>query len=157
MATTPYADEAYGVAYFSERLRTGAWDDATSDLRTRALKQATRAIDKLNFAGHKHDRTLAIDGTPNQPNQFPRGDDTVVPDAVKQATCELALALLDDVDPNLEIENQNIASQRLGDFSINRNAGTAQEHVMAGIPSIQAWTLLQPFLRDPRIMDVDRS
>lgn len=153
--SAPYADESFASDYFSKRLRTDAWDGAPSSERVKALWQATRAIDNLNFAGHKHDRTFT-NGEPTQENQFPRGDDTTIPTKVKQACCELALAFLDDVDPNLEIENQNIEDQTMGGFSMSRSSA-AQEHVMAGIPSIQAWTLLQAFMRDPNRLDVDRS
>ena len=147
--TTPYANVAYGDAYFAERLRSTAWTDATAADKLIALKQATRAIDTLNFAGFKHDEL--------QVPQFPRGNDTVVPDAILQANCELAIALLDDVDPNLEIENLSLARQGMSDARIERDTSFAHEHIRAGIPSLQAWILLTPFLRDGRILDVDRS
>ena len=144
----PYADVTYGDAYMADRLRTDAWDDASSADKLKALKQATAAIDKLNFAGEKADA--------DQVNQFPRGDDTEVPDAIAQATCELALALLDDVDPNLEMEALGRTRQYVGDARTERDTSFAHDHIRAGIPSIQAWMLLVPFLRDPRILDVDR-
>lgn len=152
-STVPYADQNYGNTYFGERLRTSAWDNALLADQVKALKQATRAIDNLNFAGVKADDTWT-DGLPNQPNQFPRGEDTLVPDAVKQACCELALAFLDDVDPNLELEALPIQSQGMGDARTMRDTSYVMEHVRLGIPSIQAYTLLLPFMRDtqhPRI------
>lgn len=84
----------------------------------------------------------------NQPNQFPRGDDVAVPDPIAQACCELALALLDDVDPNIEIENLQNKMQSIDGGRTERDTSYVQEHVRAGIPSIQAWMLLVPFLRD---------
>lgn len=146
--TTEYADVAYGATYFAERLRTGAWDDATSADRTKALKMATQAIDSLPFAGSKADDAQA--------RQFPRGADVVVPDPILKACCELALALLDDVDPNLEIENLANSRQGMSDARIERDTSYAQEHIRAGIPSIQAWMLLKPFLRDERVIGLDR-
>lgn len=147
--TTPYASLSDGNTYFSERLRSEPWDDASAEDRNKALKMATRAIDKLNFAGDKADAT--------QERQFPRGDDTEIPQPIMDATCELALAFLDDVDPNLELERLSRKRQGIGDLSTERDTSYAQEHIVAGIPSIQAWTLLYPFLRDPKILDVDRS
>lgn len=271
-ATIPYADVAYATAYFADRLNTDPWDDSASNKQLAALRQATRAIDILNFAGDKHDPTwsdpppylppaptltplsggslgagnyqvalawcygtptlnvsppfatgaesllgqaanttvgaggkiqvdasnqlptgacgIAVyvkppanpswflaafvasgtiaalqvssylanaqpsagDGStipgPNQPNQFPRGDDTTVPDAVSQACCELALVLLDDVDPNIEAENLQNKVQTIGDGRTERDTSYVYDHVRAGIPSIQAWMLLKPFLRN---------
>lgn len=151
--TVPYASMSYATAYFGDRLRTGPWDNATVPDQSKALKMATRAIDNLNFAGHKTDQTTT-DGLPNQVNQFPRGDDTIVPDEVSQACCELALALLDRVDPNFEIENLQNTSVGVGEGRISRDTSYVQEHIRAGIPSIQAYLLLKPFMREtqhPRI------
>jgi len=153
VSVAPYANETYGTSYFADRLRADAWDDASSADRTKALKQASNAIDKLNFAGHKHDETLTL-GVPTQPRQFPRGDDTDVPVDVLNACCELALALLDDVDPNLEVENLAFTRQGIGEAAVNRDTSYGQEHIRAGIPSLEAWNLLLPYLRDtqhPRI------
>lgn len=148
-AIVPYADVTYGDAYHAERLNVAAWTDATVADKLKALKQATDAIDRLNFAGDKADEA--------QVRQFPRGDDTAVPDDIAKATCELARAFLDDVDPNMELENLGIVTSKLGEFQSTRDTTFAMEHVGAGIPSVQAWALLQPFLRDPKILNMDRS
>jgi hypothetical protein len=153
VSAVPYADQTYANAYFADRIGTSAWDGAVSLDQVKALRQSTRAIDRLNFAGQKHDDTATGD-VPNQLRQFPRGDDVDVPDDVMQACCELALALLDGVDPNMEIENLNNAQQGISTAKVVRDTSYVQEHVRAGIPSIQAWTLLTPYLRDvqhPRI------
>lgn len=149
VATIPYADVAYGNSFFADRLRTDAWDTASDADKSKALATATRAIDNLNYAGEKHDTGWSTDGsTPNQPRQFPRGNDTVVPDAIAQACCELALAFLDDVDPNLEVENLQNSSQGIGEARVARDTSYVMEHVRLGIPSLQAYLLLKPFLRD---------
>jgi hypothetical protein len=146
---TPYADQTYAIAYFADRLHTDAWDDAQSTDQVKALKTATRLIDNLNYAGEKHDETVdAVTLQPNQLNQFPRGSDTLVPDAVINACCELALSLLDDVDPDIEIENLQYNAQDLANARVSRDTSWAFDHVRAGIPSIRAWMLLFPFLRD---------
>lgn len=84
-----------------------------------------------------------------QARQFPRGRDTVIPQAILKATCELAYSLLDDVDPSIEIESLNITQTRIGNAESSFARTFAQPHILAGIPSIQAWHLLLPFLRDP--------
>lgn len=147
--TVPYADASYGDSYMADRMRTDAWDSASSGDKAKALAQATRAIDNLNFVGSKTDC--------NQLKQFPRGGDVVVPEAILQATCELALAFLDEVDPNLEIENLSNVEQNVGEFSAKRIADFSLEHIASGIPSIQAWGLLKQFLRSSLNRDIDRS
>lgn len=140
---TPYADIAFANTYFTDRLNTTAWDNATLTNQDKALKTSTRAIDNLNFAGDKTD--------PAQENQFPRGDDALVPLPIQQACCELAYALLDGVDPNKEIESLAYQQQGLSDARLIRDTSFAQAHIRAGIPSIQAWALLHPFLRESHL------
>lgn len=146
---TPYLDEDDAQDYFDERLAISAWTAATTADQVKALKMATKAIDRLSFTGEKNDA--------EQEHQFPRGDDTEVPQDILDATCELALALLDGVDPNLEIE---VLSQTQGGIEgarVSRDTSYVQPHIRAGIPSIQAWTLLLPFLRDPNDGDLSRA
>ena len=145
----PYASLSEAATYFSERLRTAPWDDASQDDKLKALKMATRAIDRLNFAGYKHDAA--------QEFQFPRGDDTVVPQDVKDACCELAITFLDDVDADMEVENLSNSQQGIGDAKTSRDTSYVQLHIRAGIPSIKAWSLLTPYLDDPRNVDVSRG
>ncbi len=153
-----YADPTYARAYFATALSRRAlpWLNATTSDQLAALEEATRAIDVLNYGGHKNDRT-ATGQFPNQINQFPRGNDTIVPDEISRACCELALAFLDDVDPELEMENLTLGHQGVGAARIVRDTSYAQEHVRNGIPSLRAWLLLKPFLRDNMSGDLSRG
>lgn len=143
-----YADAAYADSYFSTRLRTAAWDDATADEQERALTMATRTLNQLNFLGEKADE--------EQENQFPRGDDTVVPSAIKQAACEIALAFLDGVDPDKEYENLFKTSNAYGGVRTTFDGNAVPEYFAAGVPSLSAWKLILPFLRDPRVLKLRR-
>lgn len=143
-----YADASYADTYFSTRLKTAPWDDATSDEQDRALTMATRIIDNLNFLGDKADE--------EQDNQFPRGDDTETPTAIKQATCEIALALLDGVDPDKEYENLFKTSNAYGGVRTTFDGDAVPEYFAAGVPSFSAWKLILPFLRDPRGLKLRR-
>jgi hypothetical protein len=85
----------------------------------------------------------------DQPLEFPRGEDTEVPDEILIACWEVAYALLDGVDPDLDVENLGVSSQ--GYASIRTTYARNQalvEHLMHGIPSATAWRYLMPFLRD---------
>ena len=143
-----YATIDEAQAYFDRVLNTRPWDCASSTEKTKALAQATDIIDRLNFLGTKTNDA--------QENQFPRNDDTVVPDDVKNATAAIALALLDGVDPELEYENLHLKSQGYGSVRGSYDQRPPMPHIVAGIPSVTAWRFLQPYLRDPNTFDIYR-
>jgi len=143
-----YATITEGDTYFSEVLNADAWDDATSANKTKGLAQATKMIDRLNFKGEKTDD--------DQDNQFPRDADTEVPQDIKDACCEIALALLDGVDPELEFENLRMVSQGYANVRSTYNSEIPAEHINAGIPSVTAWRYLKPYLRDMQAVDLSR-
>jgi hypothetical protein len=150
MATTPYATISEAQLYFDERLNTGPWDFATPTDQMKALQTATRAINRLRFLGNPID--------PNQPNAFPRDawPNTPIPLAIQQATCELALQLLDSVDPNIEIANIATTGDNYSMVRANYIRDFALPHIAAGIPSSEAWQMLLPFLADPLSVQVWR-
>jgi len=152
--------------YFSNRLFEEAWTDASSEDRVKALIRATQIIDGLSFKGEKaavyavmydEEGELIDDVTEeeimeaeaSQELEFPRGWDTEIPDQIKIACWEIAHALLDGVDPDLELENLGVVSQGIASVrtTYNRNH-TLIEHIMNGVPSAAAWRYLRPFLRD---------
>jgi hypothetical protein len=145
----PYVSNSDADNYFTTRWPRVAWSDASEADKTAALTTASEAIDRLNFAGEM--------ANPNQDRQFPRGTDTEVPQAILKATCELAYAFIDGADPSIEAENVNTTGQSLGDVRTTYDRGFAQPHILAGIPSIQAWTYLFPFLRDPNEIQMVRD
>lgn len=142
-----YEDEAQ--LYFDGRVGSECWDSSDSTERLKALKHATRIIDRLNFVGCKADA--------NQELQFPRNGDTVVPQAIKHAVCEIALALLDGVNPELEFENINMVSQGYGAVRSTFDRSVKPAHILAGVPSFTAWTYLKPYLRDTLSVDLHRT
>lgn len=144
-----YATAAEGDAYFATRLRTRAWDEATSGDQDKALAMATRIIDQLNFLGTKTEE--------EQENQFPRDDDDTVPTAIRDACLEIALALLDGVDPGKEYENLFKTSNSYGGVRTTFDTDVAPAHVVAGVPSFDAWKLLLPYLRDPKAIKLRRA
>ena len=144
-----YATIAEAQLYFDRILSKRPWDCASAAEKTLALAQATDIIDRLNFLGVK---TLDT-----QLNQFPRKDDTVVPDDVKNASAAIALALLDGVDPELEYQNLHLKSQGYGSVRSSYDQVPPQPHTAAGIPSVTAWRFLKPYLRDPNTIDLFRT
>lgn len=163
---TYYGTMSEAIEYFQNRLHEAAWSDASVDDRRKALIYATQIIDALNFKGEKatvHSILFDADGEPisgvtdeeireanlAQELEFPRGTDTEVPTQIKIACWEVTYALLDGIDPDLELENLAVVSQGISSVrtTYNRNH-TLIEHLMNGIPSAAAWRYLRPFLRD---------
>lgn len=144
-----YATEVEAQAYFDCRIGSEPWDDATPNERNKALAHATKIIDRLNFNGCK-----AVSA---QENQFPRGTDTVVPQDIKDASAEIALALLDGVDPQLEYENLFMTSQGYGGIRSTFDRSIKQPHLLSGVPSSTAWNFLKPYLRDPLEIRIHRT
>lgn len=151
--------------YFSNRLHEEAWTDASTDDRRKALIAATVIIDALNFRGQKatvydimfDDDGYLLDVTDeelrdadwSQDLEFPRDSDVDVPEEIEIACWEIAHALLDGVDPDLELENLGVVSQGIASVRTTYNRNHTQvEHLMNGVPSATAWRHLRPFLRD---------
>ena len=144
-----YVTEAEAQTYFDNRLNVEAWDDATSTDRQKSLGHATSVIDRLNFVGCKAEEA--------QVNQFPRGVDVAIPQDIKNAVCEVALALLDGVDPQLEFENVFMTSQGYGGVRSSYDRTVKPAHLLAGVPSFTAWTYLKPYLLDPLNIELHRT
>jgi hypothetical protein len=147
--------------YFDNRLHESAWYGAQPSNRPKALMAATRIIDSLNFKGYKHTVSVLLDADPDaesedireqeaaQVLEFPRGDDTEVPEAIRMACYEIAHSLLDGKDPEIELENLGIVSQGYESVRTTFSRGQVPiEHIINGVPNAQAWRLIRPFLRD---------
>jgi hypothetical protein len=144
-----YATVWEADGYFGARLFSDVWTSAILLHKRQALRQATLMIDRLNFYGDKYDA--------DQQFEFPRDDDDEFPQDIKNACCELAFALLDGVDPDLEFESLTMRSVRVDKVSSVLDPEIPQEHIVAGIPSIRAWRFLKPYLRDIRTFLIERS
>lgn len=173
LSNSHYGTLAEAEDYFAMRLHEFAWSNARPADRTKALIAATRIIDYLNFKGSKAsvwqelnsrgastDPSEAIaagditvtelqDASLQQELEFPRGQDTEVPEAIRQACYEIAHSLLDDKDPELELENLGITSQGYGSVRTSYSRSHVPiEHLINMVPSALAWRLLKPFIRD---------
>ena len=125
------------------------WVGAARDGQRRGLARATEISDRLNVIGCKADDV--------QVNQFPRGTDTVVPDDVQKASAEIALALLDGVEPEMEFENLSLRSQGYGSVRSSFDKSLPAPNIVGGVPSITAWRYLAPYLRAPNTFDIFRT
>lgn len=166
---TAYATIQEADDYFNCRLHEHAWSQANPFEREPALIEATRIIDSLSFKGVKNSVHVVLEANEDatldeirtaeaaQALEFPRGADTTVPERIKWACFEIVHALLDGIDPQLELENMSMNDHGIGSVraSFNRNQ-TPLEHFMNGVPSSTAWKYLKPFLRDDKQVRLTR-
>jgi len=143
-----YATSDEADLYFDTRINTTTWDDATETNKVKALAHATRLIERLNFKGTRV--------TTTQTFQFPRGTDTAIPQDIKNACFELALALLDGVDSEKEFESLSMDQADLDGIKTVYNRKALPAHILAGIVSVEAWRYLLPYLRNPNEFSISR-
>jgi hypothetical protein len=169
-----YGSVAEATDYFASRLHEHAWTGAIPTDRSKALLAATRLIDYLNFKGEKatvcalitandcnaSDASSALEegcvtkdelqtASLSQPLEFPRGTDTEVPEDIRRACYEIAHSLLDNKDPELELENLGITSH--GFASVRTSYSRSHipiEHLINMVPNALAWRILKPFIND---------
>ena len=127
--TIEYADE-----YFKKRLHAESWGETSDADKEKALRQATKEIDRQLLKGRK--------ATEAQELAFPRHPDTEVPEAVKEACCEIALALLERGNSQRrKLQQEGVQSFTLGNMSETFAAGAGK-----GLLSQEAKELLRPWL-----------
>lgn len=172
--TDHYGDVATATDYFESRLHEYAWSNAKPVDRPKGLILATRIIDTLNFKGNKASVQTLLDDSGcdtcdiqqainsgcvtqdqvqaaslSQPLEFPRGRDTVVPDTIICAAFEIAHSLLDQKDPEIELENLGVISQAYSAVRTTYSRSHVPiEHLINFVPNALAWRWLKPFLRD---------
>ena len=127
--TVEYADE-----YFSGRLHAESWGETSDADKEKALRQATKEIDRQLLKGRK--------ATDTQELAFPRYPDTEIPEAVKEACCEIALALLERGNSQRhKLQQEGVQSFTLGNMSETYAPGAGR-----GLLSQESKELLRPWL-----------
>lgn len=155
-----YGTTAEASVYFANRLYATAWTGASVTDRPKALLAATRIIDSLNFKGYKstvYTLLLADEYSTNaeirvaeaaQELEFPRDADTTVPVTIEEACYEIAYALLDGRDPEMDLQALSVTSQRYAAVATSYDRSTGPNaNILNGVPSMAAWRMLLPYLR----------
>ena len=120
--------------YFTGRLHVEVWEQADEITKEKALKQATKAIDRQPLRGRKSDREQTL--------AFPRYPDTEIPKEVQEACCEEALAILENGNSQRrKLQKEGVQSLTLGNMSETYAAGAGK-----GLLSQEAKELLRPWL-----------
>jgi len=171
---TFYGTLVEAAEYFSQRLHEWAWTAALVSDREKALIAARRLIDGLAFKGYKatvyvvmlaHEDEVIDDDIRAeikaaeiaQLNEFPRGPDTEIPEDIRIAQYELAHSLLDNKDPELELEILAVTSATYGGVkTMYQREQLPLEHLINLIPNAVAWRRLRPYLRDGDTIKLSR-
>ncbi len=147
-----YVTTIEAQSYFDGKLHIPAWVEADEDQRNRALREASKRIDQLAFRGAKTDDAQDL--------EWPRINtsyaDDMIPQRVKDATCEVAYVLLDGVDPDLDQESLGVSSEGYSAARTTYARDGAPEHQAAGIPSALAWKYLRPLFGNVRGIKLSR-
>ena len=129
-----YVSLAEANEHFSNRLHADAWAEASDADKDKALAMATKTIDRQLLRGRKTN--------PEQELAFPRYPDTEVPEAVKEACCEEALALLERGNSQRrKLQQEGVQSFTLGNMSETYTSSSGK-----GLLSQEAKELLRPWL-----------
>lgn len=127
------ATVAEADTYFGSRLHAEAWTLLTdTTLKQKALNSSDDILLNLPL----------IQNTPDQ--------------VKKDACCLIAIALLDAIDPNIEFSNLMKINSTIGGTRTASDPSEHPEHILYGVPSIQAWRLLKPYINDPCSMTLVR-
>jgi hypothetical protein len=122
VGTNSYIDADDADLYFADRLNSAVWTNSTT--KDQALIQATKLIDNESFLG--------IRTNPTQPLSFPRFgiyldgvmiDSNVVPQRVIDATCELAIWLLQS-DYTAPDDLESYSRVQLGPIEVEMNGSS---------------------------------
>lgn len=132
MASYVTTEEA--TTYFASRLHVEVWTAASAADKQKALDMATRVIDRMPI--------VSVKASDDQANSFPRYPDEDVPQAVKDACCEEALALLERGNgQRRKLQAEGVTSVSIGGLSETYAVGSGR-----GLLSQEAKELLRPWL-----------
>lgn len=129
-----YSTVEYANEYFSGRLHSTAWDEVDEPIKEKALQQATKRIERQPTKGRKTDIDQGL--------AFPRYPDVEVPEAVKEACCEEALALLERGSS----QRRKIQAEGVQSFSVGNLSESFVPGANRGLLSQEAKELLRPWL-----------
>jgi len=164
-ASNSYLSLEDAQAYFAARLRSEAWETASDADQEKALLTACRRIEAHRLQVHRrpygfpYDLPNALDrpadplapADPDQALSFPRQRDLdrtgsfAIPDQVKQAQCEEALALLAqgaEQERRRSLQAAGVKSFAVDGLSESYESGAAAQMLL----SAEARMLLSPFI-----------
>ncbi len=99
VGTNSYISRADAVTYFTDLIHGADFLDATDDIKDQALISATAMLDRQCWVGERTGGATQDLKWPRTGVSTPEGypvDSATIPDFMEDATCELALSLIQD-------------------------------------------------------------
>jgi hypothetical protein len=124
--------------FFSERLKTDLWFDAIDSDKEKSLRMSAEVIDRLSFKGCKTLETQSL--------EFPRSNSLTIPIDIEKACYFCAYSFLDGYEPDQQDGRLGTTSEGFSLVRATFDRTRVQMHLEHGIPSIDAWRLLKPYL-----------
>lgn len=122
VGTNCYIARADAITYFTDLIHGADFLGATTTIQDQALISATAMLDRQEWVGSKTGDPQALDW-PRTGVSDPEGvavDSATVPQFIKDATCELALALIQDLRVQTNADtSKNIKSLKAGPAEIH--------------------------------------
>ena len=139
-----YVSLADAVAYMADRLYTDAWDSATSGQQEKALIMAATALDSQNWKGviTSDDQAMAWPRSGVYDREGREVDSATVPQPVKDAQAEIALAILAE-DP-ADARDPAVKRMKAGSVEVEYRSALSAASAIRGA----ALPLVKPFLVD---------
>ena len=120
VGTDTYISVSDADTYFSKRYNGESWSNFTTGDKERLLTTATHKIDRLNLKGQKkvYTQTLSFPRVYTIRDNYNGFNIDTVPDNVKYAVCEEALAMTNtELTKRKELQDQGVTSFSLGSLS----------------------------------------
>jgi hypothetical protein len=140
-----YLTLAEAETYFESRLHTSTWDNAVTVIKNEAIVMATRVIDQMyDWANYQTEEEQALQWPRDgmlAANEMEYIDDDVIPNELKNAVCELSIALIaEDITLDNDVEVQGLTSLRAGPVSMAFKTGVINKIIPDSVYySIPEW------------------
>lgn len=125
------------------------WDDATEERKYQALESATRLMLRLPWDG--------LPATVTQRLYHPIAGESSVPSDLKEACALIAVALLSGRSSEGEYMTAVYTHEKFGQMYVTRDTHDKPPHLLAGIPSFEAWRLIRPYLSINETVNLTRG
>lgn len=163
VGTNSYISVADADTYFEDAIHASVWSSASPGDKAKALVTATRFFDRQNWNGSKYQ------DAPTQVLDWPRSgltdsngnalDETEVPQEILDATCELALTLLQNPSAQDSTDTgSNIKRMKAGSVEIEYIRGTSGTRFPTIINELVGlWLTVSSSLSGPFIYGADNE
>lgn len=128
--------EAEATTYIQFHMKKRVWDNFVD--HPAALVSATRII--MNLPLKPVIQATLTDYLNEEEN-------STIPEKIKEACIEIAIALADGIDPEMEYRQLSKTTQGYSSLRQQKNTEMVEEYLAMGVPSLAAWQRLLSYLK----------